>query len=143
MRSVRIAVYCAIVIAFARKILAKVFKPPRKEKRYYYDCKPKHAPEMPQDGIYHIPAGNMSPRGLADAITVALGVVPKDRFRLIDWETPDSVQVAFKDKNIGDEIAKRMWQSIPPAGDPNAFKAYTDLSDASKTPIKVYRETRY
>lgn len=135
MRSIRIAVYCAIVIAFARKILAKVSKPPRKEKRYYYDCPPKHALEMTQDWNFDIPAGNMSPRGLADAIAVALGV-PKDRFRLIGGETPDSVQVAFKDKNLADEIAKRMWQSIPPAGDPNAVKAYTD------SPIKVYRDTR-
>jgi hypothetical protein len=142
MRSIRIAVYCAIVIAFARKILAKVSKPPRKEKRYHYDCTPKHALEMTQDWDFDIPAGNMSPRGLADAIAVALGV-PKGRFRLIDGETPNSVQVAFKDKNLADEIAKRMWQSIPPAGDPNTFKAYTDLTDASKTPINVYRDTRY
>ena len=113
MQSLRIAVYMAITIAFARKILAKVSKPPRKETRYHYDC---------------------SPRGFADAIAVALGV-PKGRFRIIDGETPNSVQVAFKDKNLADEIAKRMWQSIPPAGDPNAVKAYTDSS------IKVYRDT--
>lgn len=101
MRSIRIAVYCAIVIAFARKILAKVSKPPRKEKRYYYDCTPKHALEMTHDWNFDIPVGNMSPRGLADAIAVALGV-PKDRFRLIGGETPDSVQVAFKDKNLAE-----------------------------------------
>jgi len=135
MRSIRIAVYCAIVIAFARKILAKVSRPPRKETRYYYDCAPKHSGDMTRDCNIDIPAVNMSHRGIADAVAVALGV-PKDRFRIIDGETPDSVQVAFKDKNLADEIAKRMWQSIPPAGDPNAFKAYTDL------PIKVYRDTR-
>ena len=112
MKSIRIAVYVAIVIGFARKILAKVSKPSRTETRYYYD----------------------NPRGLADAIAIALGV-PKDRFRLIGGETPDSVQVAFKDKNIADEIAKRMWQSIPTLGDQNAVKAYTDSS------IKVYRDT--
>ena len=136
MQSLHIAVYMAITIAFARKILAKVSKPPRKEKRYHYDCTPKHALEMTQDWNFDIPVGNMSPRGLADAIAVALGV-PKDRFRIIDGETPNSVQVAFKDKNLADEIAKRMWQSIPPAGDPNAVKAYTDSS------IKVYRDTQW
>ena len=115
MRSIRIAVYCAIVIAFARKILEKGSKPPRKETRYYYDCPPKHALEMTQDWNFDIPAGNMSHRGLADAIAVALDV-PKDRFRLIGGETPDSVQVAFKDKNLAGEIAKRMWQSAPSVG---------------------------
>ena len=70
---------------------------------------------MTRDWNFDIPAVNMSPRGLADAIAVALGV-PKDRFRIIDGETPDSVQVAFKDKNLADEIAKRMWQWMPPAG---------------------------
>jgi hypothetical protein len=115
MRSIRIAVYCAIVIAFARKILAKVFRPPRKETQYHYDCAPKHSKDMTRDWNFDIPAVNMSPRGLADAIAVALGV-PKDRFRIIDGETPDSVQVAFKDKNLADEIAKRMWQWMPPAG---------------------------
>ena len=127
MRSVRIAVYISICISFARKILAKVSRPPRKEKRYYYEGPPKHAPEMAQDWNFDIPVLNMNPRGLADAIAVALDV-PKDRFRLKDGETPDSVQVAFKDKKLGDEIVRRMWQSIPPAGDPNAFKAYTDVS---------------
>jgi hypothetical protein len=120
MRSFRVVVYCAIVIGFARKILAKVSKPPRKEKRYHYDC---------------------SPDGLVDSIAEAL-CIPKSRFRLIDGETPNSVQVAFKDKKLGDMIAKRMWQSIPPAGDPNAFKAYMDLPDAATTPIKVYQDTR-
>lgn len=142
MRSIRIAVYCAILLAFARKILAKVSRPPRKETRYCYDCAPKHATDMMRDWNIDIPAVNMSPRGIADAVAVALGV-PKDRFRIIDGDTPDSVQVAFKDKNLADEIAKRMWQSIPPAGCPNTFNAYTDLTDASKTPINVYRDTRY
>ena len=115
MRSIRIAVYGAIVIAFARKILAKVSKPPRKETRYYYDCPPEHALKMTQDWNFDIPAGNMNPRGLADAIAVALDV-PTDRFRLIGGETPGSVQVAFKDKNLADEIARRMWQSAPSIG---------------------------
>lgn len=141
MKSIRIAVYCAIVIAFARKLLAKVSKPPRKETRHYYDCPPKHVPEMTQDWNLDIPEVNMSPRGLADEIAVALGV-PKDRFRLIDGETPNSVQVVFKDKNLGDEIAKRMWQSMPTFGGPNAFKAYSSIGDAAKTAIKVYRDTR-
>lgn len=141
MRSIRIAVYCAIVIAFARKILSKVSKPPHKETRYYYGCTPEYALEMTQDWDFDIPAANINSRGLADAIAVALGV-PKDRFRLIDGETPDSVQVAFKDKNLGDEIAKRMWQSMPTFGGPNAFKTYSSIGDAAKTPIKVYRDTR-
>lgn len=141
MRSIRLAVYCAIGIAFARKILAKVSKPPRTETRQYYDCPPKHALEMAQYWNFDIPAGNMSPRALADEIAVALGV-PNDRFRLIDGETPNSVQVLFKDKNIADELAKRMWQSMPTFGDPNAFKTYSSIGDAAKTAIKVYRDTR-
>ncbi|MBR2305747.1 MAG: hypothetical protein IKA48_00800 [Fibrobacter sp.] len=141
MKSIRIAVYCAIVIAFARKLLAKVSKPPCKEKRYYYDGTPKHVPEMTQDWNLDIPEVNMSPRGLADAIAVALGG-PKDRFRLIGGETPNLVQVAFKDKNLADEIAKRMWQSMPTFGNPNAFKTYSSIGDAAKTQIKVYRDTR-
>ena len=144
MQSLRIAIYMAITIAFVRKILAKVSRPPRKEKRYYYDCKPKHALEMTQDWDFDIPVGNMNIPGLRDAIAAALGV-PKDRFRLIDGETPNSVQVAFKDKKLGDEIAKRMWQSMPTLGDPN-FNPYSSISsigDASKTPIQVYRDTRH
>lgn len=127
-RSIQYAIYLSIFISFVRRILAKA----RVEPTVHWLST--DAAEEPEYTVFDIPVGNMNPRGLADAIAIALGV-PKDRFRLIGGETPDSVQVAFKDKNIADEIAKRMWQSIPTLGDQNAVKAYPDSS------IKVYRDT--
>jgi hypothetical protein len=111
MRSIRIAVYISICISFARKILAKVQVPPGKHR----DISRVMSEKVRLDLI----------RGLSNRFGI-----PESRIVLCcpTADSGNSFEVAIKGKKLGDEIVRRMWQSIPPAGDPNAFKAYTDLS---------------
>lgn len=118
MRSIRIAVYISICISFARKILAKVQVPPGKHR----DISRVMSEKVRLDLI----------RNLSNSFGI-----PESRIVLCPTtDSGNSFEVAVKGKKLGDEIVRHMWQSIPPAGDPNAFKAYMEL------PIKVQRDTR-
>ena len=119
MRSIRIAVYISMCISFARKILAKVQVPPGK----------------PRD-ISRVMSGKVR-LDLVRDMAKKFGI-PESSIVLCcpTTDSGNSFEVAVKDKKLGGDTAKHMWQSIPPAGNPNAFKAYMDL------PIKVYRDTR-
>lgn len=118
MRSVRIAVYISICISFARKILAKV----------------QVSPGKPRD-ISQVMSGKVR-LDLIRNLSKSFGI-PESRIVLCPTtDSGNSFELAFKGKKLGDEIARHMWQSVPPAGNPNAFKAYMDLSN------KVYGDTR-
>ena len=109
MRSVRIAIYISICISFARKLLAKV----------------QVSPGKPRD-ISRVMSGTVR-LDLVRDLAKRFGMPESSIILCPTTDSGHSFEVAFKGKKLGDEIVKRMWQSIPPAGNPNAFKAYTDL----------------
>ena len=119
MRSIRIAVYISICISFARKLLAKV----------------QVSPGKPRD-ISQVMSGKVR-LDLIRGLSRSFGI-PESRIVLCcpTSDSGNSFELAIKGKKLGDTIVKRMWQSVPPGGNPNEFKAYTDLA------IKVYRDTR-
>ena len=125
MSSIRIALYAAIVIHFARKILAKASRRPKTccwatstsipgylDDRVAIKQLAAEIEKMaarPNAGQFD--SGNSDDmRGVADAISRTL-MIPKDRFRLLPGNAPHEVQVLFKSEADADLVTSMLNSS--------------------------------